>query len=273
MPNNEVPLVPSDAVRAIQDSILTSALAVGADEFTNRQVFLPPKEYLPASLQINTLSGVVEYVKNGTDKEFVSDGWMIHVVDPATVTVVSGLFGRAEQRREYLRASAQAVLSGVDFVYGNFYDAESFNIKLQSLFVDNNDKDQVLRLVGNIKQENVRQTGDDGVTQSVTARSGIVRVEEVPVPNPVDLMPFRTFREVSQPLSNFILRLRQGRDGTMPTCALFEADGGAWKLKAIQSIANPKREHREHYHCCVRRAGSGVMHGIESASPLYCCND
>jgi len=245
MPNNEVPLIPSDAVKAIQDSVFTSTVEVSEGEFTNRPVFLPPKEYLPASLNINTLSGIAEYINNGVDKEVVADGWMIHVVDPVTVTVVSGLFGRAEQRREYLRASAQAVLNDANFRFGEFYDCETFNIKLQSVFVENDDRERVLRLVGNIKEENVRQTSDDGVTQSVTARAGIARVEDVPVPNPVDLMPYRTFREVTQPSSQFVLRLRQGREGVMPSCALFEADGGGWKLRAIQSIATYLREHME----------------------------
>ena len=244
---NENPLVPSDAVKAIQDSVNTFALPVDGGEFTNRQVFLPPKEYLPAELAINTLSGVVEYVKNGVDRanEVIVDGWMIHVVDPETVTVVSGLFGRAEQRREYLRATAGAVLSDADFAYGVFYNCEDFNIKLQSVFVENDDRDRVLRLVGNIKEESVRQTGDDGVTQTVTARSGIARVEQVPVPNPVNLMPYRTFREVTQPTSDFILRMKAGHNGQMPTCALFEADGGAWKLRAIQSIAAYLKENTE----------------------------
>lgn len=240
MPNNENPLIPSDAVKAIRDSVFTSTLSVAADEFTNRLVFLPPPEPLPTPLRINTLSGLVEYVKNGIDKDSVEDGWMIHVVDPVTVTVVSGLFGRAEQRREYLRATAQAVLKDAEFEYGEFYDCEEFNIKLQSIFVPNDDRDKVLRIVGNIREENVRQTGDDGVTQSVTARSGIARVEDVPVPNPVMLMPYRTFREVTQPASDFILRMRHG-----PECALFEADGGAWRLRAIQSIAAYLKENLE----------------------------
>ncbi len=243
--NNEVPIIPSDAVRAIQESVHTATIDVPYEEFTTRPVFLPPKEPLPTTLAINTLSGVVEYIKNGTDKGLVQDGWMIHVVDPGTVTVVSGLFGRAEQRRVYLQATAGAVLKDADFAYGCFYDAEEFNIKLQSVFVVNDDRERVLKLVGNIKEENVRQTGDDGVTQSVTARSGIARVEDVPVPNPVTLMPYRTFREVSQPTSDFILRLRSGRNGDMPTCALFEADGGAWKLRAIQSIAAYLQENTE----------------------------
>jgi hypothetical protein len=244
MPNNENPLVPSDAVRAIQDSIVTATIAVDEGEFTTRPVYLPPKEYIPAPLAINTLSGIVEYVKNGVDKqnEAIVDGWMIHVADPETVTVISGIFGRAEQRREYLRATAAAVLSDADFLYGEFYDCETFNIKLQSVFVENDDRDKVLRLVGNIKEESVRQTGDDGVTQTVTARSGIARVEDVPVPNPVNLMPYRTFREVTQPASDFILRMKTGREGQMPTCALFEADGGAWKLRAIQLISTYLKE-------------------------------
>ena len=75
--------------------------------------------------------------------------------------------------------------------------------------------------------------------------SGIARVEDVPVPNPVELMPYRTFREVTQPTSTFILRLKPGRDGALPTCALFEADGGAWKLRAIQSIAAYLTENTE----------------------------
>lgn len=36
--------------------------------------------------------------------------------------------------------------------------------------------------------------------------------------------------------STFLLRL-QSRDGCPPQCALFEADGGAWKLEAVESIA------------------------------------
>ena len=45
------------------------------------------------------------------------------------------------------------------------------------------------------------------------------------------LMPFRTFREVPQPESEFILRLDdKGRIG------LFEADGGMWKIEAKLNI-------------------------------------
>jgi hypothetical protein len=107
-------------------------------------------------------------------------------------------------------------------------------IFLPSCFVENNDKAKILKIVGNIKDKAVRQYGDDGITQQVTAKTGLALVEDVPVPNPVMLAPFRTFMEVEQPESKFVFRMKRGDDG--PECALFEADGGAWKLEAMKRI-------------------------------------
>lgn len=48
-------------------------------------------------------------------------------------------------------------------------------------------------------------------------------------------MPFRTFIEIEQPESEFLLRAKKGYEGI--EFALFEADGGAWKKEAIDNIA------------------------------------
>jgi len=230
-------LIPDAAVQAIKDSEKTEVIQVGSASFLTRPVYDPPREPVPATLKINTLTGLIDYVNKGPDAVTGDDnGLMVHVVNERQVDVISGLFGRAEQRKPYATATADAVLSKSDFRFGEFYDCESFVIKLLSLFGDFDGRAAVLRIVGNIKEESVRQTGDDGITQTVTAKSGIARVEEVAVPNPVHLAPFRTFREVTQPLSPFVLRMKQGRDGGLPTVALFEADGGKWKLDAIALI-------------------------------------
>lgn len=236
-------LIPNAAVQAIKDSEKTDIIEVRGAQFVTRPVFDPPREPLPAPVKLNTLTGIVDYVNSGPDAVTVDDnGLMIHVVNERQVDVVSGLFGRADQRRFYASTTADAVLSKSDFRFGEFYDCESFVIKLLSLFEDFDGRSAVLKIVGNIKEENVRQASDDGVTQTVTARSGIARVEEVPVPNPVYLAPYRTFREVTQPLSPFVLRMKQGREGGLPTVALFEADGGKWKLDAIAFIRDFLRE-------------------------------
>jgi len=82
-----------------------------------------------------------------------------------------------------------------------------------------------------IKEENVKYVGDDGVSQSAAIKVGVASVAEVVIPNPVILAPFRTFPEIEQPQSKFIFRMQTG-----PQCALYEADGGAWRNVAMESI-------------------------------------
>jgi len=176
-----------------------------------------------AQLEVHSLSGIVEYLKSKFDGEFAM---MVHVESPTEVTVFTQL--NNDRKREYL-VRATAMLPS--FRFENWYDPETFNIKLQSAFVQNVDRDVVLKVVGNIKEEDVKTYGDNGVTQTVTAKVGVAQVGQVEVPNPVSLAPYRTFVEVEQPPSNFVFRMKNG-----PTAALFEADGGAWKLEAMKNI-------------------------------------
>lgn len=53
------------------------------------------------------------------------------------------------------------------------------------------------------------------------------------VPNPVNLIPYRTFLEVQQPASDFIFRMKSSCG---VQCAILEADGGAWKNEAMNNI-------------------------------------
>ena len=68
---------------------------------------------------------------------------------------------------------------------------------------------------------------DNGVTQTVEARKGIALKAREQVKPRVPLCPFRTFLEVEQPESEFLVRMREGGE-----IGLFEADGGMWKLDA-----------------------------------------
>ena len=61
---------------------------------------------------------------------------------------------------------------------------------------------------------------------------GIALTEMVEVKPRVVLQPFRTFVEVAQPESEFLLRISdKGEIG------LFPADGGVWKLEATRNVA------------------------------------
>lgn len=181
------------------------------------------KEATARPLEVRSLSGIVEYLKSDFD---VVEQLMVHVSSPTEVFAFSALNSN-ENRNQFIQANALIP----SFSFDRWYDAEEFNIKLQSTFVRNEDRDIMLKVVGNIKEENVKTVGDDGISQAVSAKVGVATVATVQVPNPVVLKPYRTFVEVDQPESDFIFRMQNG-----PRCALFEADGGAWKLQAMKNI-------------------------------------
>jgi hypothetical protein len=182
----------------------------------------PPKA---ESLIINTLTGIVDFG--------VLDEAMIHIVSPTQVNIIDKFLDSEgwKTRSTYLLALHKSPV----FRFGQWFNVEDFIINLQAMFVQDENTAAILKVVGNIKEEAVSRYTDDGVTQAVTAKHGISRAEVVPVPNPVTLHPYRTFREIEQPASTFVLRMKGGRGG-QPLCALFEADGRMWQLEAIQSI-------------------------------------
>lgn len=185
-------------------------------------------------IKVNSLTGLVDYLKSKFD-ESAFDGTMVHVVSESQVKLVSNILDDSG-RETYMVAEAFSP----KFSFDRFHDVENFIISMQSCFVQNEDSEKILRIVGNLKEENVRQTGDDGVSQKVTAKTGIATVEEIKVPNPVILSPYRTFAEIKQPESKFVFRMQQG-----PRCALFEADGGAWRLEAMYRIKDFLEEELE----------------------------
>lgn len=177
------------------------------------------------SLSISTLTGFVDYIKSNIDA--INTKLLIHVVSPNSVRLYGPL--NADREREgYLVAEADLPNN---IRYENFLDTEQFNIMLQSSFVDKGDREILLKYTGLVRDEAVKTTGDDGISQKVTVKTGVASVAEAVVPNPVTLAPYRTFPEIEQPESKFIFRMKDG-----PRAAIYEADGGAWRNVAILSI-------------------------------------
>jgi hypothetical protein len=225
------------AIDQIQEAVTTKILLdKDGYEYFTRSVYPVPTRVLdaPKYFELSTLTGIVDFCKQHEDEKGEQDPAFIHIVSENTVSLFSNPFGPAKQRTLFVKASFTQLL-GNSFKFGNFYEQEEFVIGLQALFEPTPPRAEVLKVIGTIKENQVRDFSDDGVTQSVAAKAGVALVAEVPVPNPVFLQPFRTFREIEQPASPFILRARMVRNDK-PECALFEADGGRWKLTAIQRI-------------------------------------
>ncbi|CAI3547499.1 hypothetical protein [Clostridium neonatale] len=194
-------------------------------------------EPVASKLTVSTLTGLVDYIKTNVDH--LEGKLLIQVKSPEEVALYSPL--NADREREKY-VSAEAILPN-NVVYDRFLDTERFNIMLQSAFVNNKDKEILLKYTGLIQDDAVKTIGDDGVSQQVTVKTGVASVGQAVVPNPVTLAPFRTFPEVEQPESKFIFRMKEG-----PSAALFEADGGAWRNKAILNIKAYLEKELEHNH-------------------------
>ena len=155
----------------------------------------------------------------------------VHVESPTRVELYSAL--DHERRREHM---VEVVANVPEFTFERFFEHEQFCINLQSKFVDCEETDRalLLKFAGTVESGTVAEYGDDGVSQKATVKTGIASKGEAVVPSPAVLMPYRTFVEVQQPTSSFIFRMRDSHNSI--ECALFEADGGAWRIEAMESI-------------------------------------
>lgn len=212
----------------------------GGGVYADKPLYQMKKADFP-TLKLNTLESIVRYVqKIGDERQSenyeAAEPIIIHI-ESATCVALKDIANVGDGKRDCMVLATAEVPK---FQYGEFLDAESFNIALQSKFLDTEDKATILQVVGNLKEDAVRTMTDDGVSQVTAVRTGVATVADVKVPNPVSLRPFRTFIEVDQPESRFIFRMREGGK-----CAIFEADGGAWKLEAKKNIYNYLAEQLE----------------------------
>lgn len=177
------------------------------------------------TIRLSTLKSLVELLKKECD-EFTSP-IIIHVEGPCSVTVHTGV-SEADRQREipYCVSPDIPVIS-----FDRKMEYENMMIGLKSKFVETPELKELVRLLGTITEENNMQIADDGFTQTVTVRKGIAIKGNKAVNPIVKLKPYRTFLEIDQPESEFLVRLFEGG-----YVALFEADGGAWKLNARNAI-------------------------------------
>ena len=191
---------------------------------TQKLVPVEPPKVVP--LKVHTLSGFCDYVNCGE----VGTAYVL-VEDHCTVTGLSRLDPSHMSRQSFIVAKAP----NFDFNFGQWYDLESFIISLQAFFAPSKQRDLVLSAVSGLKMTKGLLIRDDGVGQTVQTESGVSRVENTRLPNPITLKPFRTFLEVDQPESEFVFRIKETDGGA--ACKLVEADGGAWKVAAMERIS------------------------------------
>ena len=199
---------------------------VDGSVYSNQEmVLVQDKKPMPRCIDLTGLDSICKMVRN--EAEHVGLQIFIQVKDYKSVTVFTEL-DEDEDRLYLYKCSADTP----DVTMGYFMDYEKAVIELRSLYIPNNGTKYLLQLLGSISNESKVTTSDNGVTQKVEAKSGIALSSMVEIEPRVTLQPFRTFVEVAQPESEFLLRINdRGQIG------MFPADGGVWKLEATRNVA------------------------------------
>lgn len=182
----------------------------------------PPEDH-PRNLEVSGLDSLCKLIKTELDK--IGTTVMIRVVSYDRVEVFTTYL---QDFTRYQLYSARADVPG--FRTG-FREREQALIELRSLFLQNEGVAYLLGLLSRMSEQSQVDTHDNGVTQTVETVQGIALKANETIKPRVSLAPFRTFLEVEQPESEFLLRVSE--DGKI---GLFEADGGVWKLEAKQNI-------------------------------------
>lgn len=186
---------------------------------------IDPPKYKPEPINVTGLDSICKLVQN--EAKAVGRKIFIRIAAYNKVSVFSTFDDQYE--RSYLyRCEADTPNVTVD----RFLPYEKAVIELRSLYIPNEGSEYLLNLLGSITSESKVTSSDNGVTQTVEAKSGISLLQNVQVKSRVSLRPFRTFIEVAQPESEFLLRISGNGE-----IGLYEADGGVWKLEATRNVA------------------------------------
>ena len=212
-----------DVEKIVKENITT--VEIGGKTFTNQNLSRVKTKDEAEKIIFNDLSSIVELIKHESSKFELP--LYINIRSHERVSVFSSMDSEKDREIPY-----EAECRRPSFDFGRWTSYEDFVIALRSLFIENEDSKELLNLIKNITNSNAVETEDDGVTQKIVQKNGTSLglgwgKSVTPIRN---LIPYRTFIEIEQPASDFLFRIKE------TSFALFEADGGAWKMEAQANI-------------------------------------
>lgn len=203
--------------------IRDSTFAINADGEANE---IRPTIDHPDTLPLQSLDALVKLVR--TEAAQVEAPLYITVPDHLTVRC----FDRPQPearffRQVYYEAHATDVPGWGEKMQMGFEEAQ---IAMRTRFQETADTIYALKLLSDICCGAKVVYNDNGIATTVTTQKGVALQSNEQIRPIITLKPYRTFQEVEQPESIFLIRVNE-RGITFT-----EADGGMWKLKARQTV-------------------------------------
>ncbi|MEO6982141.1 MAG: hypothetical protein ABI072_03390, partial [Edaphobacter sp.] len=213
-----VGLKPSTIVKEVDGR--TYRVEPGEDGETLAGLVAPPESPV---LALKTLTGFVDAFNANID-DFPEEV-AVQVVDHLTVQLVSMKADAYGRRQRWLSA---VCVDKNPFPFDEYVNPEKFLLALQGGFLPTENVISLQRLASSLTSDNSIGVQDDGLSQVITVKQGTVTRDAVALPPRIELLAYRTFREVDPVSSEFLVRLR-GDPGKLPSIGLIQIDADKWK--------------------------------------------
>lgn len=178
------------------------------------------------SIELSSLDALVAFVKTeaclGYEKVYIT------VPNHKSVNCFTHPYDNLRNERVYLYAAEATDVPG----WGEKVTLpfEEAMIALRTRFQATADTDYALKLLSDITTGSKVTYNDNGVATSVVTKRGIDLQSNAAIRPIISLRPYRTFQEVEQPASQFLIRINERG------ISFVEADGGMWKLDARKTV-------------------------------------
>lgn len=182
----------------------------------------------PDMLPLTSLDALVKLVKTEALKADDSKPLYITIPDHTTVRCFTQPDGEARYFRQFFyEAKATDVPGWEEKVQLPF---EEMQIALRTRFQETPDAIYAMKLLSDITTGGKITYNDNGIATSVVTKKGIDLQANETIRPIVTLKPYRTFQEVEQPESTFLIRVNERG------ITFIESDGGMWKLHARETV-------------------------------------
>lgn len=210
--------------------IKDATFSINADGSANE---IRPTIDHPDTLPLHSLDALVKMVRT----EAANMDTPLYITIPNHLTV--RCFGQPDAdaryfRQVYYEAKATDVPGWDEKVQMGFEEAQ---IAMRTRFQETADTIYALKLLSDICCGAKVVYNDNGIATTVTTQKGVALQSNEQIRPIITLKPYRTFQEVEQPESIFLIRVNERG------ISFTEADGGMWKLKARQTVKAFLEEH------------------------------
>ncbi len=180
----------------------------------------------PDTLSLHSLDALVKMVQ--TEAVILAAPIYINIPDHLTVRCFGQPNPDARYFRQFYYESKAVDVPGWDEKVTMSFD--EMQIALRTRFQQTQDMPYVQKLLSEISTGAKVTFNDSGVATTIVTKKGIDLQANETIKPIVTLRPYRTFQEVDQPESVFLIRINDRG------ITFVEADGGMWKLKARETV-------------------------------------